>query len=459
MTAPTFSSYEELQTLLEKGMQQVPRQSRPFDQERTKAAILLELLHPLEPWTKESQDGDFAVHKLYLTGLLYPLVRGDSFFANETPQRVLSVIRNPNTRSQWDARFDGMKVTEHFPEGAVLATSVQKGQFPVAPRDLCHLISVKASLDAGDNAIDYLTISVKDERCPPVSGKVRGEIMLASWRLRAVSDGVAVSYVAYVDPQGSIPTSLFKLVQSQVALCVPNVGKYLVRHGPMPCLVVAGSALCTSSDFKPTHADFKADSFSITGHLESGPIYVAIPNALASQCELKTTPGLSAFQIKQMQPRDEANFRDMTVVMFVASLALEVSIEAKKGKALLVNGVPLAPYEATEFTADEDEPETPPAAVIDELDDDDDSFYTTQDQVESKPRASIEITHLSTKQLLELAQKINAELNSPLRKDEAGDLEVKLQQPRMAPEMSLKTGSDQPAQTRSESPSGCWCWK
>ncbi|KAJ3112390.1 hypothetical protein HDU96_004602 [Phlyctochytrium bullatum] len=208
-----------------------------------RALRLLLDLEPLEEngWEPMGEKGGVRIHTRPVDGGGgIPIVRGDGWIEGEfTVQEAFSVIRSSNCRKIWDPRYDTGESIEHFNTDEALSYSIQKGTFPVAPRDLVTALFCKREpVDRGGRLYYYLT-SVVDPTAPSEGkARVRAEVAVSGWILRPTEGkGLETSYIVQVDPKGTIPSALVKLVQTQTPLCIAEVSRYLNRAGPIPFLV------------------------------------------------------------------------------------------------------------------------------------------------------------------------------------------------------------------------------
>ncbi|KAJ3414054.1 hypothetical protein HDV05_007179 [Chytridiales sp. JEL 0842] len=137
-----------------------------------------------------------------------------------------------------DARFDFGKLIETYNCDTALSYSAQKGTFPVAGRDFCTILHTHYTEEL-DGSLYYLASSVEDPRAPLDPKKVRAELKVAGWILKAsgTTNEVEVSYIVQVDVKGSIPSSLVKAIQTSTPLAIAEVQKYLDTHGPHPHVI------------------------------------------------------------------------------------------------------------------------------------------------------------------------------------------------------------------------------
>ncbi|RKP05920.1 hypothetical protein THASP1DRAFT_19162, partial [Thamnocephalis sphaerospora] len=192
-------------------------------------------LLPLEKWTFQSEVRGVRISTIPIPGKSMPAVRGDMTISGWTTEEIVAVIRAFSCRTLWDERFDGGRAVEVLDARSVLFHSNVKGTFPVSGRDFCGVSEVR--VDPTTQALHYMAVSVEDPAVPPVSKRVRAQLDLMLWVLKASpSDptSVEVSYLTQVDPRGSIPSSLVKAVQNQTPLCIAGIADYLKKHAAPP---------------------------------------------------------------------------------------------------------------------------------------------------------------------------------------------------------------------------------
>ncbi|KAJ3358825.1 hypothetical protein HDU91_005102 [Kappamyces sp. JEL0680] len=204
------------------------------------AVCLFKRVLPLsEGWTTSQEKEGVSISSLAVPGLDLPFVRGDGLISGGfTVEEVLSVVQNAFSRKTWDHRFDSSEVLEFLSPTDFLIHSVQKGTFPVAARDF---VSCSTFYYDSPSVLDYVVTSVEDPLGPPpgTGGRVRAEILLASWRLEQTAEGVAATYLVHVDVKGSIPSAIIRSIQVQTPMCIRRVGEYLESRGTLPFLVNA----------------------------------------------------------------------------------------------------------------------------------------------------------------------------------------------------------------------------
>ncbi|KAJ3333809.1 hypothetical protein HDU76_003286 [Blyttiomyces sp. JEL0837] len=202
----------------------------------------MELLLSMEKldgrWDSQGEKSGVRIHTMVVEGVALPIVRGDGVIEGGfTLQEAYGVIRNSHCRKTWDPRYDHGESLEHFNIDEALGYSVQKGTFPVAPRDLVTILFNRRV----PGKLYYVAASVADPTAPTEGrGRVRGDLAVAGWILSerpGGQPGLDATYIVQIDPKGTIPSSLVKLVQTQTPLCISAVSSYLNRQGPIPFLI------------------------------------------------------------------------------------------------------------------------------------------------------------------------------------------------------------------------------
>ncbi|KAJ1538115.1 hypothetical protein HK405_014106 [Cladochytrium tenue] len=78
--------------------------------------------------------------------------------------------------------------------------------------------------------------SVEDPNVPLVSGRVRGLLTVAIWVLRPAASGAAgcsdVTYITHVNPNGTIPGSLLRLIATETPSCAGFLIADLAKKHP-----------------------------------------------------------------------------------------------------------------------------------------------------------------------------------------------------------------------------------
>ncbi|KAJ3202177.1 hypothetical protein HDU67_000728 [Dinochytrium kinnereticum] len=157
-----------------------------------------------------------------LPGATLPITRGDITFgpAHDIPS-ILAILRSPDERKNWDARFESAEVIENYGEVEGLLHSYQKGQWPViSGRDF--IVAFKVYTE-GDTVL-LIQTSVEDPRGGEVKGRVRAKVT-AGWILRpsASGSGTDVTYIVNADPAGTLPAALVKMVSAETPACAGGV--------------------------------------------------------------------------------------------------------------------------------------------------------------------------------------------------------------------------------------------
>lgn len=110
-----------------------------------------------------------------------------------------------------------------------------KAPWPVSPRDFTGI-----SLRDLDDDVCYVSMSsVEDPAVPPVSGCVRGNLIISGWKIYKTDGGIGITYITQVDMAGSIPSSFLKSIHLQVPLCAGKVADYVTSYGCPPYTIEA----------------------------------------------------------------------------------------------------------------------------------------------------------------------------------------------------------------------------
>lgn len=108
-----------------------------------------------------------------------------------------------------------------------------KAPWPVSPRDFVGI----ALRDFDDDECYVSMSSIVDDAVPPVSGCVRGNLMISGWKIKKTENGLALTYITQVDLAGSIPSSFLKSINLQVPLCARKVAEYAKNYGSPPSVL------------------------------------------------------------------------------------------------------------------------------------------------------------------------------------------------------------------------------
>ncbi|KAI9334651.1 hypothetical protein DFJ73DRAFT_35896 [Zopfochytrium polystomum] len=203
-----------------------------------KALDFAKQIYPLDSagWIPHSVNGNVKITQKDVPGFPMAAIRGDSFWNGFTMLEALSVLKNLESRSVWDARYDGGKILDTLNLDENVVYTLQKGTFPVAGRELVVLL--KVHFENGLNGPLYaVASSIPDHSHPSDPKRVRAHLETGTWVLEPKDGGIAVSYFVLIDVKGSVPASVLKLVQSQTPMCVAEVGNYLANEGPFPFLI------------------------------------------------------------------------------------------------------------------------------------------------------------------------------------------------------------------------------
>ena len=127
--------------------------------------------------------------------------RGDGRFRKEySLQELISVIKSPFARKEWDGRYAQGTILETI-GNSFITHSTQKGTFPFAAREF----STIGKVDLQDNHARLVSTSIVHPRIEYDQAKVRGHLYLGGWDISKDSDNLQISYIVQVDVGGSIP--------------------------------------------------------------------------------------------------------------------------------------------------------------------------------------------------------------------------------------------------------------
>lgn len=154
-----------------------------------------------------------------------------------------------------DEKFDVAHVKEMYSCWESLFWVKIKAPWPVSPRDFVGI----ALRDFDDDECYVSMSSVTDDAAvPPVSGCVRGNLMISGWKITKTANGVAITYITQVDLAGSIPSSFLKSINLQVPLCAGKVADYAQTYG-FPPSTIACSATYVKESFDHAKREFVAE--------------------------------------------------------------------------------------------------------------------------------------------------------------------------------------------------------
>ncbi|KAI7877166.1 Bet v1-like protein [Lichtheimia hyalospora FSU 10163] len=217
---------------------------------------LKELSNTLDGWNfSQEKDGVKLYIKPESNGL--NIVRGDAILKTDkyTPREVATVATNPGCRKIWDEKYEVSEVKEMFTHLESLFWVKLKAPWPVSPRDF-----VGIALRDFDEDVCYVSMSsVEDPVAPPVSGCVRGTLLISGWKVYKTEGGIGITYITQVDMAGSIPSSFLKNIQLQVPLCAGKVVDYARSYGFPPVTVEAANVVYKSEDFNHAKREFTAN--------------------------------------------------------------------------------------------------------------------------------------------------------------------------------------------------------
>ncbi|KAI9358906.1 hypothetical protein DFJ73DRAFT_818247 [Zopfochytrium polystomum] len=185
---------------------------------RTATDAALELAKQYYAATDFKPAGEAKGAKLFckdITDTPVPVTKGEITFVGFTPDQILEKLREPDFRKVWDARFEGAQVIERYDDEGGLVLSNQKGALFVSGRDF----SVAFQVYREGDTIFYIQTSVEDPRTPETNGRVRAKLTVGAWILKASANGTDVTYITHANPNGTIPSTLLKMVATDTPAC------------------------------------------------------------------------------------------------------------------------------------------------------------------------------------------------------------------------------------------------
>ncbi|KAI9488733.1 hypothetical protein BDB00DRAFT_771944 [Zychaea mexicana] len=230
--------------------------NRHAEASRKALASFKELAANLDGWNF-SQEKEGV--KLYTksTGGPISIVRGDTVLKTGdkyTPREVATVATQPGCRKIWDEKFDSSEVKEMFTHLESIFWVKLKAPWPVSPRDFTGV----ALRDFDDDECYVSMSSVEDPAVPPVSGCVRGNLIISGWKVFKTDGGIGITYITQVDMAGSIPSSFLKSIQLQVPLCAGKVANYVSSYGFPPATLTADNVTYKKESFDHAKREFVA---------------------------------------------------------------------------------------------------------------------------------------------------------------------------------------------------------
>ncbi|KAF9509743.1 hypothetical protein BS47DRAFT_1487793 [Hydnum rufescens UP504] len=192
--------------------------SNPYEDLRDKTlAKLKEFCGDQDGWTiMSSTKADIITSKKQIPGdpSSIPLVKGQGALKGITPYQFYSVVALPGARQLWDDGFQQGTTVRRYSRRTFKFYSIQKGAFLVQPRDF---VGFQEAIIEDDGTIYFFQASVpEDENTGPVKGRTRATLTISGWCIKPVHDGIDVTYVVKVNPNGSLPTALVKIVVTEL---------------------------------------------------------------------------------------------------------------------------------------------------------------------------------------------------------------------------------------------------
>jgi hypothetical protein len=161
-------------------------------------------------------------------------VRGSATIENCTIKEWIECVGtvDKDYRKQWDPLVYDLKLVEHIRDDwKVFYIHFKSNVYLVSDRDFVYARNVFYSEDG--KSCFLVSVSVEHEKCPPVSGIVRGGCVLAGWYLEEIHDeksgktDLYVVYLAQTDFAGWIPASVARSNLIDQPMNITRVAKLL----------------------------------------------------------------------------------------------------------------------------------------------------------------------------------------------------------------------------------------
>ncbi|KAJ3081099.1 hypothetical protein HDU99_006576, partial [Rhizoclosmatium hyalinum] len=160
--------------------------------------------------------------------------------------------------------------------------------FPVAARDFIissttrrpsrsDLIHASASVNVETGDVPGVVVPKNGQ-----DGRVRAQLDFSGWILRQLDSSnkkIETIYIAQVDPKGTLPSSLVKLVQNGTPLLISSIQSYLETNGPAPFILQVPN----EPVFNPTSAlTFTSESWNPMSQVYDFSAEAVVPSANGS---------------------------------------------------------------------------------------------------------------------------------------------------------------------------------
>ncbi|KAI8149038.1 hypothetical protein BJV82DRAFT_205821 [Fennellomyces sp. T-0311] len=164
-------------------------------------------------------------------GKTMDMMRGDYVVKSPLSHKDFArIITNAGIRPCWDSNVDKLEEKVIYNEHEELVWAKYKTPWPVSSRDFC----VVGLIESEDNESYVTMTSVEDSHIPAVKGCVRGQLDLVGWRIKQEKSELKVTYINHTDMGGSVPTSLMKLIQAQIPMCLIQAADFATKQGFPP---------------------------------------------------------------------------------------------------------------------------------------------------------------------------------------------------------------------------------
>ncbi|TPX43240.1 hypothetical protein SeMB42_g04261 [Synchytrium endobioticum] len=201
----------------------------------TKARALLATVAAADGWKMHSSSKGVKVETLAVEGDPLPATRG-SGIVDAGVEEFIRCVRSAGARKIWDPRFEDGHLVRHLGgNNNTLFSRIPGIMKVVAPRFI-YGVQQRYYLPSTDTHVVLITSLPASEKDAPLpKGYVAVNVKFAAWYLTPLETGASpqtqIVYYSWVDPCGTIPPALVKLVSTQAGMCVATVRDYLVEFG------------------------------------------------------------------------------------------------------------------------------------------------------------------------------------------------------------------------------------
>jgi acyl-CoA-binding protein len=187
--------------------------------------VLEQLREPRDLWQHVAEKDGVKISKKIVPGAPVPMVRGDATF-DAPAEGVARILSTDDTKTQMalDSGMNKCILPEQLDSQSRIAVTEFDGVFPVANRYFSVVYSVRR---VPEGILCFCVDADYPEAAAMVSkGAVRGTLHFQGYLLRPVDGGKCdVSYMAFMNLNGSIPKFVINLVVNDNPMVVRNLAK------------------------------------------------------------------------------------------------------------------------------------------------------------------------------------------------------------------------------------------